>query len=279
MTGIIDVGGGLRGVYGAGIFDYFLDENIEFDHCIGVSAGSANICSYIAKQRGRNYYFYTNYSFRKEYMGWHNLLHTGSYINMDYIYGELSNTGGENPLDYCTFSEAKTDCTVVATNALTGKPTYFGKKDMMQDDYNIMKASCCIPVVCKPYEIHGVPYYDGGISDPIPVRKALEDGCDKVVVILTKPIDTVRNPDKDRLPSKVLKRKYPKAAAALANRYKTYNSQVQLAKKYQSEGKVFILAPDSCEGMDTLTRDKSIIDKLYRKGYRDAQKAVQFIKE
>ncbi len=279
MTGIIDVGGGLRGVYGAGIFDYFLDENIEFDHCIGVSAGSANICSYIAKQRGRNYYFYTDYSFRKEYMGWHNLLYTGSYINMDYIYGELSNTGGENPLDYCAFSEAKTDCTVVATNALTGKPTYFGKKDMMQDDYNIMKASCCIPVVCKPYEIHGVPYYDGGISDPIPVRKALEDGCDKVVVILTKPIDTVRNPDKDRLPSKVLKRKYPKAAAALANRYKTYNSQVQLAKKYQSEGKVFILAPDSCEGMDTLTRDKSIIDKLYRKGYRDAQKAVQFIKE
>ena len=100
MTGIVDVGGGLRGIYGAGIFDYCMEQGIHFDYCIGVSAGSANVCSYIAGQKGRNYQFYTDYSFRKEYMSMKNLLRQGSYINMDYIYAELSNPGGENPSDY-----------------------------------------------------------------------------------------------------------------------------------------------------------------------------------
>lgn len=106
MTGIVDVGGGLRGIYGAGIFDYCMEQGIHFDYCIGVSAGSANVCSYIAGQKGRNYQFYTDYSFRKEYMSMKNLLRQGSYINMDYIYGELSNTGGENPLDYEKLKES-----------------------------------------------------------------------------------------------------------------------------------------------------------------------------
>lgn len=168
MTGIVDVGGGLRGIYGAGIFDYCMEQGIHFDYCIGVSAGSANVCSYIAGQKGRNYQFYTDYSFRKEYMSVKNLFQKGSYINMDYIYGELSNTGGENPLDYEKLKESDVELRVVATNAVTGKPVYFDKTDMCQDDYSIMKASCCIPLVCKPYRIKGVPYYDGGLSDPIP---------------------------------------------------------------------------------------------------------------
>lgn len=278
MTGIVDVGGGLRGIYGAGIFDYCMEQGIHFDYCIGVSAGSANVCSYIAGQKGRNYQFYTDYSFRKEYMSMKNLLRQGSYINMDYIYGELSNTGGENPLDYEKLKESDVELRVVATNAVTGKPVYFDKNDMCQDNYSIMKASCCIPLVCKPYRIKGVPYYDGGLSDPIPVQKALDDGCDKVVVILTKPIDTIRVAKKDAFPARVLKRKYPKSGEDLACRYKTYNDQVRLAKKYQKQGKVLILAPDDCCGMETLTKDKSALDKMYHKGYRDAKKIPDFVK-
>ena len=248
------------------------------EYCIGVSAGSANVCSYIAGQKGRNYQFYTDYSFRKEYMSVKNLFQKGSYINMDYIYGELSNTGGENPLDYKKIEESDVELRVVATNAVTGKPVYFDKTDMCQDNYSIMKASCCIPLVCKPYRIKGVPYYDGGLSDPIPVQKALDDGCDKVVVILTKPIDTIRVAKKDAFPARVLKRKYPKSGEDLARRYKTYNDQVRLAKKYQKQGKVLILAPDDCCGMETLTKDKSALDKMYHKGYRDAKKIPDFVK-
>lgn len=277
MIGIVDVGGGLRGIYGAGIFDYCMEKEIYFDYCIGVSAGSANICSYLAKQRGRNYKFYMEYSFRKEYMSMKNLLRSGSYINMDYIYGELSNEGGENPLDYKELEKSDAVLKIVAANAITGEPVYFDKKDMFQDEYSIMKASCCIPLVCKPYRVKGVPYYDGGIADPVPVQKAFDDGCDKVVVILTKPLDTIRVAKKDAFPAKILKRKYPKAGEDLALRYKKYNDGVALAKRYQEEGKVLILAPDDCEGMNTLTKDKNAIERLYQKGYRDAPKIQSFI--
>lgn len=277
MTGVVDVGGGLRGIYGAGIFDYCMEQDIHFDYCIGVSAGSANVCSYLAKQKGRNYQFYMDYSFRREYMSMKNLLRSGSYINMDYIYGELSNEGGENPLNYEEIKKSDAVLKVVAANAITGKPVYFEKKDMFQDEYSIMKASCCIPLVCKPYRIQGVPYYDGGIADPVPLQKAFDDGCDKVVVILTKPIDTVRVPKKDAFPAKILKKKYPKAGEDLALRYKKYNDGVALAKKYEKKGDVLILAPDDLGGMNTLTKDKSAIERLYHKGYRDAKKIRSFI--
>lgn len=151
---------------------------------IGVSAGSANIASYAAGQKGRNYLFYTEYSIRKEYMSLGNLIHKGSYVNMDYIYGSLSNKDGENPLNYSAIAANPAELITVATNAITGEVRYFDKSDFAQDNYDIIKASCSIPLICPPYIIKGTPYYDGALSDPIPVEKAFSMGCDKVVLIL-----------------------------------------------------------------------------------------------
>ena len=89
-TALIDVGGGLRGVYAAGVLDYCLDEKIAFDLCIGISAGSANVAAYLAGQRGRNYRYYTQYPFRKEYMSLQNFRRKKSYLDLEYIYGTLS---------------------------------------------------------------------------------------------------------------------------------------------------------------------------------------------
>lgn len=277
MVGIIDVGGGLRGIYGAGVFDYCLEKEIQFDYCIGVSAGSANIASYLGKQKGRNYQFYMEYTFRRQYMSLHNLLHTGSYIDMDYVYGVLSKKGGENPLNYEMIKKSDSMMKVVALNALTGETTYFDKSDMTQDDYHILKASCSIPVVCKPYFVDGIPYYDGGIADPVPLRKAFKDGCDKVVVILTKPLNLVRVQKKDVTLAKLLRRKYKKAADNLLLRYKKYNDGLALAKEYAKQGKVLIIAPDDCCGMSTLTKDKKSIDNMYHKGYNDAASLQEFL--
>lgn len=277
--GIVDVGGGLRGVYATGIFDYCLQEQIMFDLCIGVSAGSANVTTYMAGQKKRNYVFYTEYPFRKEYMSIRNFLLTKSYINMDYVYGTLSNSTGENPLDYPKMKAHPADLFVVATNAKTGEAVYFTKKDMKQDDYGILKASSSIPFACKPYEIKGVPYYDGALSDPIPVEKAFQCGCDKVIVILTKPRDTIRSPKKDEKIADRIQKKYPFAAEKLRKRAELYNEEVRLAKEYEAQGRVLILAPDDTCGVDTLTKDKEAIGKLYEKGYRDAQKIKAFLNE
>lgn len=277
MIGIIDVGGGLRGIYGAGVFDYCLDHSIHFNYCIGVSAGSANISSYISGQRGRNYQFYTEYVFRKQYMSLWNFIKHGSYIDLDYAYGILCKSDGENPLDFNALQASDIIMKVVAMNGLTGETVYFDKSDMSLNNYDICKASSCIPVVCRPYYINGVPYFDGGISDPIPLPKALADGCSKVVLILTKPLNTVRMPKKDRLPARILRHKYPKAAHRLAMRYKTYNDGVALAKQYAAQGNVLILAPDDCCGMDTLTKNHSSIQRMYEKGYQDAKQLQHFL--
>lgn len=277
-TGIVDVGGGLRGVYAAGIFDYCLDMGIQFDFCIGVSAGSANVTSYMAGQKKRNYPFYTEYPFRKEYMSIRNFLFKRSYIDMDYLYGTLSNSTGENPLDYPSLKKSSAELVVVATNAQTGKAVYFDKDDLKQDEYDILKASSSIPFVCKPYEIDGVLYYDGALGDPVPVEKAFQCGCDKVVVILSKPKDVIRSPKKDNILADRIQKKYPFAAEQLKKRAEHYNQGVQLSKEYEAQGRVLIVAPDDTCGVDTLTKNREALQRFYEKGYRDAQAISEFLK-
>ena len=277
MLGIIDVGGGTRGVYGAGVFDRCLTDNIKFDYVIGVSAGSANCASYCAGQKGRNYVFYTDYAFRKEYMGLETLKDTGSFIGLDYIYGALSNSDGEYPLDYDAMMASGVRYEIVTANALTGEPVYWQKEDMQKDCYDIIKASCCVPFVNKPYTINGVPYYDGGIADPVPLDRAFAMGCDRVVLVLTKPKDQLRKPGKDVVLAKRIARRYPNAARRLRLRADWYNLGVQLAKAYEAQGKALIVAPDDTCGVDTLTRDKEAMDRLYQKGYADAEAIRGFL--
>lgn len=229
-TAMIDVGGGFRAIYGAGVMDRMLEDGIHVDHCYGVSAGSANMVSYISGQHGRNHTFYTQYAFRKEYASFDSYVKNHNYANLDYVYSTLSNHDGENPVDYEAFAANPTEFTVVACNADDGSTKYFDKSDVGYDNYDIMKASSAVPVACEPYVIDGVPYYDGGIADPIPVQKAIDDGYDRIVVILTRPKDTVREQKKDIGPATILKRTHPEAAEKLMNRYQTYNDEVALAK-------------------------------------------------
>lgn len=276
-TAVVDVGGGLRGIYAAGVLDRCLEDGIRFDAGVGVSAGSANIASYFAGQKGRNYVFYTEYSFRKEYMSFRNFLAKKTYIDMDYLYGELSNSDGENPLDYAAIAANPGDFIAVATNARTGRARYFDKRDMRQNNYNILKASCSIPFVCRPYFINGVPYYDGALSDPVPVEKAFSMGCDRVVLILTKPRDFHRTPDRDQKLAARIRKKYPLAADSLEKRAEKYNEGVARAKGYEKQGKLLIIAPDDTCGVDTLTRNKEAMKRFYDKGFEDASEIALFL--
>lgn len=278
MLGIVDVGGGTRDVYGAGVLDYLMDNGIKADLFIGVSAGSANGATYIAGQRGRNYRFYNRYAFRKEYMGFRNLLRRGSYINLEYIYGTLSNSDGEDPFDYDGFIENPAQFIVVATDAFTGGPKYFDKSDMGRDHYETLMTSSCVPAVNRPYVFKGKPYYDGGISDPIPFDKAFEMGCDKVVVILTRPKTAFRKPKSDNRISRFVEMSYPEAARALRVRCDTYNEELSRAIELEKEGRLLILAPSDIKNMKTLTLDRLQINRMYREGYADASAVSEYLK-
>ncbi len=278
MTGIIDIGGGLRGIFGAGVFDRLLNENIHISEVYGVSAGAANAITYIGGQKERTLRFYRDYAQRPEYMGFGNLLKTGSYISLSYIYATLSNSDGEDPLNFEGYSSFKGNFTTVATDAKTGKAIYFRKDAYKKDDYTVLMASSCLPVVCRPVNVNGVLCYDGGVSDPIPVEKAFSDGCDKVVLILTRPKNEFHNPSLDTKAAFLIKNKYPEISKALYNRFNVYNESLKKALEYEKQGKLLILAPESSKGMGTLTKDKEKLMSLYNEGYQKATKISEFIK-
>ena len=277
--GVVDVGGGTRGIFGAGVLDKCMDLGIRFDHFVGVSAGSANGASYIAGQHGRNFVFYNDYAFRKEYMSLDNLVKTGSYLGLDYIYSTLSNEDGEYPLDYDAMMADPCDFEVVATNAVTGRAMYFKKSEIERNKYDFFKASSCVPGIDKPYYVGKIPCYDGGLADPIPYKRAFRAGCDKVVVILTKPRDTVRNSGKDRLLAAAIAADYPKAAETWINRAEVYNKAIEEIFELEKEGRVLIVAPENIGELKTLSQDHAALEDLYEQGLRAADAIPAFIAE
>ncbi len=278
MTGIVDVGGGMRGVYSSGIYDRLLDENIKLPYCLGVSAGSANLITYIADQRGRTLEFYREYPQRKEYMSFGNFLKSGSYLGLDYIYSTLSNEGGENPLDFSAAMQSDIRFLAATTRASDGKGIFFTKEDMKLNDYSVLKASCCLPGVCKPVILGEDLFFDGGIAEPIPIEKAFADGCDKVILVLTKPRKEYCEP---MFATKVLStriRKYPEIYALMKSLHTRCKEILSKAEALKKEGKVLIIEPKDCFGMNTLTTDTEPIMKMYEQGYRDGERILEFIK-
>ena len=217
-TGVIDTGGGLRGIYAAGVLDRFMEEDITFDVGIGVSAGSANIASFISGQKKRNYAFYTEYSQRDEYMSRANIRSKGCYLDVRYIYGTLSNTDGENPLDFSAFCGNPMKFIAVATDVLNGQTVYFDKSDVHLNYYNVLMASSAMPYMCVPQDVNAKLYFDGAVSDPIPLEKALEEGCEKIVLILNQPLDEKWNGADDARLVDRLEKQYPAIADTLRGR-------------------------------------------------------------
>ena len=278
MLGIIDVGGGMRGIYTAGIYDYLNDQGVQpFDYCIGVSAGSGNLVSYLAGQRGRNRRFYMEYAFRPEYMSMHNMLRSGSYIDLDYPYEVLSGQEGEDPVDLAAFNSSTARYEAVVTDAATGDPIYYGKDMLAGGNFDVVKASCCVPGACRPYPVNGVPGFDGGVADPVPYRRSLAMGCDRLVVLLTRPAGYRRPLLEHRGMLEKALRDWPNAYSALLRRSARYNRDVAAVKELEREGEALLVAPADIGGMSTLTRDKEAMERLYQMGYEQGPRVLEFV--
>ena len=277
--GLIVEGGGMKCAYSAGILDAFLDHHITFDYCIGVSAGSANVASFMAGQRERNLRFYTEHLKEPGYFGLKSFLKTGNLFGLQYIYAALTNSDGADPLDFPAILANPAEFHLVATDAQTGKPAYFSKQDMIQDDYRHIMASCALPGACRPVEIDGRLYYDGGVTDAIPVQRALDDGCDRLVIILSKQKDFIKGPEKMRFAYSRLCRKYPKVIEALDNRHIMYRACQEKAFELEKQGKAFIFAPSTQLKLGTYTMVREIEQQLYDLGMKDFREQEQEFKD
>lgn len=277
MVGIMDIGGGLRGNYVSGIIDYMLDNSIDIEYCLGISAGSANLITYIAGQRGRLKRFYEEYSFEKRYMSMGNYFRKGMYIDLDYIYSDITNSYGKDPLDLAAIEKSPKRFVAAVTDAQTAEQKYFYKSDLKYDDFTLLKASCAIPIAMRRPVLFGEKeYFDGGVSDPIPYKKAFEDGCDKLIICLTLPVEYQKNAFPKQL-ADLLFLKYPKIGKAISVSHTMYHNRINEILELEKQGKVLILYPRECFGVKTASRNKEGLEKLYQLGYKDAEKIKAFI--
>jgi len=261
----------MKCAFSAGVIDGLIDDHLMFDECIGVSSGSANTASFIAGQRGRNLRYYVEHPLDPNYCGVKQFLLHGSFFNLPYIFGTLTNEGGKDPLDYDALMANPAEFYLVATDAKTGEAVYFSKQDMPRNDYRAIMASCAIPALGKPVEINGRKYFDGGVADSIPVRKALDDGCEKVVVILENPRSFIRQPQGHKFLYHLMLLKYPTIAKMVDTRYLRYRECLKWVYELEMEGRIFVFAPPENSGISTSTVDIPKLNKLYDDAYTGYQ--------
>ena len=216
MTGLVLEGGASRTVYSCGILDALLEENIKADYVIGVSAGAAFGASYVSGQIGRNYRLAREIMPTKKYMGFHHLLRPSnkSYYNLDYAFDEVPNS--VLPFDYDAYNDYKGRFVAVVTNVETGKAEYL---DVPRDDrsWQLLRATCALPMLFPMIRINGVNYLDGGVSDSIPYKQAIAEGCDKLIIVLTRPKGYIKETDTAAKLSADFFKKYPDFAEAEAH--------------------------------------------------------------
>ncbi len=268
-TGLVLEGGGMRGLYTVGALDAFLDNEIFFDYIIGVSAGAGNAVSYISHQRGRGLRVDTQYVTDKRYIGLDPILHKHSVFGLDFIYDTIPQE--LDPFDYDAFYADRSEFVTVVTDAETGEAVYLGKEKLVGKDFTPLKASAAIPMFSPPVEFEGKLYFDGGAADSIPVEKALKDGCDRLVIILTRPRGYVKAPERIRsVYTRVLK-DYPKVIETLDRRHAVYNESLARCYELEKAGKAVVLVPEYALPVDKFGTDKEKLEHCYYEGERDCK--------
>lgn len=274
--GLVLEGGGMRGLYTGGVLDLLTDEGLLADYVIGVSAGACNGVSYVSGQRGRNLRINTEYVADKRYVGIRNLLRTGSMFGMDFIFDEIPHK--LDPFDYAAFQASPCDFVAGVTDVLTGKPAYFGREDM-QGHSIVLRASSAIPCFSPMVRYKGRDYLDGGTADPIPVRKALADGCDKVIVVLTRERSFVKQPEGGRTVYRRAFKKYPAMIEALDRRHEIYNETRQHLDELERDGIALVIAPEQSLGLSRFEKKPENLRRAYATGYADAEKRLPALRE
>ena len=265
-VGLVLEGGAMRGMYTAGVIDAFLDHNVHVDGIVGVSAGACFGCNLFSKQRGRVLRYNTRFMGDPRNVSLRSLITTGDIINRQFAYYEIPNK--YDIFDEETFEASGGAYYVTVTNVETGKPEYLRMHNLLREIEKI-RASASMPFCSRIVEIDGKKYLDGGISDSIPVRAAMNMGYDKLIVVLTQPADYVKGPMNARL-ARAWYRKYPNLVDTMVNRHVSYNAQSEDVKRLEAEGKIFVIRPKAALDIDRLEKKPERLKAVYDIGLDDA---------
>ncbi|ATF73880.1 patatin-like phospholipase family protein [Pasteurella multocida] len=273
-VGLVLEGGGMRAMFTAGVLDVFLTENVQVDGIVAVSAGVLFGVNYPAKQYGRALRYNKKYLNDKRYMGWHSLLTTGNIVNKDFAFYELPFT--LDPFDAETFRQSKIDFYATLTNVQTGEAEYV-KLDDVFNEMEVLRATSAMPFVSKMVEINGQYYLDGGIADSIPLKKCQALGYDKIIVVLTRPLEYRKKPTPSWI-FNLFYRDYPHLVEKLKTRYQNYNDTVEEIIRLNNNKDIFVIRPSHHLPIGRIEKDVEKVQAMYDLGITDAKREMAALK-
>lgn len=270
-TALVLEGGGMRGVFTSGVLDWMIDHGVTFPYLVGVSAGSSNALSFASHQRGRAKYTFADLQVERHYLGARNILRHRSIMDMDLLYRELPETLW--PYDYEAYRANPMRVETVATDCLTGQAVYLEEKDDPERIIDIVRASSSLPFACPIARVDGRPMLDGGIADSIPLARALEQGYEHAVVVLTRHRGYRKEERPPYIPPFIYHR-YPQLREALRTRGARYNAQLEWIEHLEDEGRITVIRPDHPVEVARIERDINKMNALYRHGFEVAERVL-----
>lgn len=277
-VGLVLEGGAMRGLYTAGVLDVMMENNIDIDGIVGTSAGALFGVNYFSRQKGRAIRYNMKYLNDKRFISKKSLFLTGNIINKDFAFYKV--TKELDPLDNQAFIENNKEYYATATNVETGKPEYFKITDPI-NQLEELRATSAMPFASKLIELNGKKYLDGGISDSIPLIKCQELGFDKIIVILTQPLDY----RKEKISSKKLKlvhlkyKKYPNLIRTMENRHNDYNEIIEKIIDLENKNEIFVIRPSKPLKIAILEKNPEKLEEIYNIGINDCKKIIKDLKE
>ena len=270
-AGMILEGGGQRGIFTSGVLDYLMEKKVELPYVIGVSAGACNAVDYVSNQILRTKECMLDAQLDNELYGVKTLMHTKYFMNMDLIFDEFPNH--LYPFDFETYVKSPTRCLLAVTNCITGKAEFIEEYRDKARLMNACRASSSLPFGAPMVDLDGVPMLDGGIADSIPVRKAIADGFDHNIIILTRRKGYYKEEKTDAVirMAKIWYRKYPNLIKALAQRSHAYNRTLDLIERLEKKGMVFVSRP-TATCVSRTERDLEKLEDFYWHGYEEAER-------
>lgn len=273
-VGLVLQGGGMRVLYTAGVLDTFLEEGIYVDGAVAVSAGALFGLDYFSKQKGRTIRYTKKYASDKRYMGLSSFFKTGNIVNKEFAYYEVPVK--LDVYDAKTFEEAKKDFYVVLTNVENGNAEYV-KVTKPLAQMEVLRATSAMPFVSKMVDISGNKYLDGGIADNIPINKCKELGFEKIVVILTRPIE-YRKKKTYQMLTRLRYLRHPNLAEAINTKHQKYNDTIEQIIDMKNKKEIFVIAPGPAFKFRRIEKREDKLQEAYDLGVSDCKKIIRDLK-
>lgn len=271
-------GGAIRGVFTSGVLDYLMEKDMYFTNVIGVSAGSCNAVDYVSKQIGRTRDCLINTDKKYDYVSLRKFVKEKQLLDMDLIFDKYPNE--IYPFDFDTYFQSETECEIVTTNCMTGKAEYMTERRDRERLLKTVRASSSMPLLAPIVMVDELPYLDGGLSDSVPINRAMELGNEKIVVVLTRNEGYRKHAVDDRL-MRVYRnsyKKYPYLLRTIRRRPYMYNDTMRKIEELEKEGKIFVLRPQ-VKAISKLERNQEIQRAFYDHGYTLMQEQFDSLQE